>query len=140
MFLPSAQSKTNPFIGRWDLTVTTPAATYPGWLEIVEKDGKLEGRYQPRGGSVRPVSGVTVEGSRLTLTITAAAGQRPAVVWEATAKDNQIAGVQKRGDSVLGQFTGVPAPDCAGNRAPASGERVERISSSIPRSRSSTGS
>jgi hypothetical protein len=80
-------------------------------MEIVEKDGKLEGRYQPRGGSVRPASGVTVEGSRLTLTISTAAGQRPAVVWEATAKDNQIAGVQKRGDSVLGQFTGVPAPE-----------------------------
>ncbi len=111
MFLPSAQSKTNPFIGRWDLTVTTPGATYPGWMEIVEKDGKLEGRYQPRGGSVRPASSVTVEGSRLTLTITTAAGQRPAVVWEGTAKDNQIAGVQKRGDSVLGQFTGVPAPE-----------------------------
>ena len=105
MFLPSAQSKTNPFVGRWDLTVTTPAATYPGWMEIVEKDGKLEGRYQPRGGSVRPASSVTVEGSRLTLTLATA------VVWEATAKDNQIAGVQKRGDSVLGQFTGVPAPE-----------------------------
>jgi hypothetical protein len=113
IFLPSAQSEkgNNPFLGRWDLTVTTPAATYPGWMEIAEKDGKLDGRYQPRGGSVRPVSGVTVDGSRLTLTLTPAAGQRPAVVWEVTAMDNQIAGIQKRGDTVQGQFTGTPAPE-----------------------------
>lgn len=113
IFLPPAQSKkgSNPFIGRWDLTVTTAAATYPGWMEILEKDGKLESRYQPRGGSVRPVSSVTVDGSRLTLTLTPAAGQRPAVLWEVTANDHQIVGVQKRADKVIAKFTGVPAPE-----------------------------
>jgi hypothetical protein len=106
IFLSPVQSKDdNPFLGRWDLTVTAPSATYPGWMEIVEKDGKLEGRYQPRGGSVRPVSSVAVEGSRLTMTIS------PTVVWEATAKDHQIAGVQKRADKELAKFTGVPAPE-----------------------------
>jgi hypothetical protein len=111
VFLLPARSKgTNPFLGRWDLNVTTPDASYPGWMEIVEKDGKLEGRFQPRGGSVRPASSVAVEGSRLTLTLSPAVGKRPAVVWEVTAKDHQIAGVQKRGDTVLGRFTGTPAP------------------------------
>src|ERR1700730_3377634 len=89
----------NPFLGRWDLTVTTPSATYPGWLEVVEKDGKLQGRYQPRSGSVRPVSSVAVEGSRLTLTLS------PTVVWEVTAKDHRIVGVQKRADRELDKFT-----------------------------------
>jgi hypothetical protein len=106
LLLPAQSKKAdNPFLGRWDLTVTTPSATYPGWMEIVEKDGKLQGRYQPRGGSVRPASSVTVEGSRLTLTIS------PAVVWELTTKDHQIVGVQKRADKELAQFTGVPAPE-----------------------------
>ena len=79
-------------------------------MEIVEKDGKLEGRFQPRGGSVRPASSVALERSRLTLTLSPAGGKRPAVVWEVTVRDNQIAGVQKRGDTVLGRFTGTPAP------------------------------
>src|ERR1700730_9361376 len=111
-FLLAAESKkgANPFLGRWDLTITTPAATYPGWLEIVERGGKLEGRSQPRGGSVRPVSAVAIEGSHMTLALSPG-GKQPGVTWEVTANNNQITGVQKRGDTVLGQFTGLPAPE-----------------------------
>jgi hypothetical protein len=111
-FLLAAESKkgANPFLGRWDLTITTPAATYPGWLEIVERDGKLEGRSQPRGGSVRPVSAVAIEGSHMTLALSPG-GKQPGATWEVTANNNQITGVQKRGDTMLGQFTGVPAPE-----------------------------
>ena len=30
----------NPFLGRWDLTITPQSGTaYPGWMEITEKDG-----------------------------------------------------------------------------------------------------
>ena len=44
--------QTNPFVGRWDLTIAPQnGAAYPGWIEITEKDGKVEGRYQPRGGA-----------------------------------------------------------------------------------------
>jgi 3-keto-disaccharide hydrolase len=111
LILASVSLRANsPFTGRWDLTVTTPTAAYPGWMEIVEKDGKLEGRMQPRAGSVRPLSSVTLEGSRLTLTLSPPSGKQPAATWVVTAKDNQLMGVQKRGDTVLGQFTGVPAP------------------------------
>ena len=45
-----AQNGRSPFSGRWDITVTTPNATYPGWMELVEKDGQPVARYQPRGG------------------------------------------------------------------------------------------
>src|SRR5215472_1678364 len=98
----AAQSP-NPFLGRWDLTVTTPSAKYPGWMEIVERDGKLEGRFQPRAGSVRPITSLAMEGSHMNVTLSGGSGQRPAVTWEVSASDHKLAGVQKRGDTVAAQ-------------------------------------
>ena len=50
--LPLAAQDAKPFLGRWDITVTpTTGAPFPQWLEVEEKDGKIEGRFQPRGGA-----------------------------------------------------------------------------------------
>jgi hypothetical protein len=101
----------NPFLGRWDLVVTAKDATFPGWIEVVEKDGKLSGRFQPRGGGVRPATDVKIEGSVLTMTMTPAAEKRPAIAWEVTVNGNQISGAEKRGDAVMLKCTGVRAPE-----------------------------
>jgi len=112
LLLPALAKKgDNPFAGRWDITVTTPAATYPDWLEVVEKDGNWQARYQPRGGSVRPIASVQMVGEHLILTLTAAAGKRPAVTWDVTVKGDQLTGVQKRGDEVMSQLAGMRAPE-----------------------------
>ena len=37
------------FLGRWDMTVTPATGKpYPQWMELTDKDGKIEGRFQPR--------------------------------------------------------------------------------------------
>lgn len=117
-----AQRGKSPFAGRWDLTVTASDATYPSWMEVVEKDGNLEVRAQEREGSVHPVASANVDGSRLMVTVSAAAPARPATdtrpaadarpafTWELTAKGGKLTGVQKRGDIVQGQIAGVQAP------------------------------
>ncbi len=120
---PAAARAANPFAGRWDLTVKTPTVTYPSWVEVVEKDGELAVRAQTRTGNVRPVSGARMDGSRLIVTVSAATpaqpaseGKRerpaqPAFVWELEAKGGKLTGIQKRGDTVQGQITGVRAPE-----------------------------
>src|ERR1019366_9627439 len=51
----SASAQKSPYAGRWDLTVTPQTGSpFPQWMEITEKDGKLEGRFQPRGGAWGP--------------------------------------------------------------------------------------
>jgi hypothetical protein len=55
----------NPFIGRWALTIPAGGA---GWLGIEEKDGALKGSILWGGGSVVPVTGVTMEGDKLNIT------------------------------------------------------------------------
>lgn len=58
-------ASTNPFIGRWALTLPGGGA---GWLGVEEKDGKLQGFILWGGGSVLPVAEVKMEGDKLILT------------------------------------------------------------------------
>lgn len=101
----------NAFTGRWDLTIKTATATYPSWIEMMDKDGKPAVRVQPRGGSVRTLDDVKLEGNRLTLIISPAAEDRPAIAWELNVKNNLIKGAVKRGQETQGQIAGERAPE-----------------------------
>jgi len=111
LLLPArSQPAKNPFLGRWDLTVTTPRGAANQWMEIVEKDGKLDGRIQPGGGAVRPIVAAKMDGAHLVVTVTAA-GRGPETIWDLTAEGDKISGVQKRGDTSDTQIAGVRAPE-----------------------------
>ncbi len=99
-----------PFLGRWDMNVTPASGTpYPQWMELVEKDGKIEGRIQPRGGGWKPIRSATVESDKIV--ILQAAGRGPDVRWElkSSGKD-KITGIEKRGDADGPTLAGVRAP------------------------------
>jgi hypothetical protein len=109
------------YAGRWDLTVTTPEATYPSWLEITANESGYAARAQEREGGVHPAA-IKVEGQRLIVTVSPAAPARPAAdgrpaapareefVWDLTAKGGRLTGVQKRGGKDAGTIAGVLAP------------------------------
>lgn len=99
------------FLGRWDMTVTPATGpSYPQWMELVEKEGKIQGRVQPRGGGWRPILGATVQSGKLVVEVSAA-GRGPAINWELTSPGkDQIAGIEKRGDADGPKLVGVRAP------------------------------
>jgi hypothetical protein len=115
---PQLRSQTNPFAGRWDITVTPQDShPYPDWMELVDKGGKFDVRVQPRAGSVHPVQDVRMEGTRLTL------GVSRGVTWELEVtraafnpskgspfSTDRLTGVQKTGDAVTAHIAGVRAP------------------------------
>ena len=107
--LPTFAQGGNAFVGRWDLTLTTPRASWPQWMEIVAQDGKLDGRIQPRGGAVRPIVDAKLEGGRLSITVQAA-GRGPAITWDLTAEGDKLSGVQKQGENADTKIAGVRAP------------------------------
>jgi hypothetical protein len=111
LFAAPGKKGDNAFTGRWDLTIKTATATYPSWIEVMDKDGKPAVRLQGRGGTVRPVEGITLEGTRLTLVISPAAEDRPAIAWELNVKSNLITGAVKRGQETQGQIGGERAPE-----------------------------
>jgi hypothetical protein len=79
-------------------------------MELTEKGGKLEGRYQPRGGAWQPIAGAVVQNGHLIVTITAA-GRGPAVSWDLSGSGNSLSGVQKRGDTDGPKVAAVRAPE-----------------------------
>jgi len=100
----SGQGTKNPFLGRWDINVTTPQGSYPDWMEVTEKDGRLEAYIQPRSGGARRTKELKAQGSRLIINMPQ--GQ----FWELTAAGDKFTGVQKRGEETVAQIAGVRAP------------------------------
>jgi hypothetical protein len=109
--MPFSKTK-DPFVGRWDITVTLSAAPeYPDWLEITDEDGVPHARLQQRSGSVHPVESARYEGKHLILGISPPNAKGAPVTWEIYRNGPRLAGVIKRGDMVNAQITGVRAPE-----------------------------
>jgi hypothetical protein len=108
--LPALPQASKPFLGRWDLTLTSQRGSWPQWMEIVEKDGKVDGRIQPRGGAVRPIVDAKAEGSHLLITVQKAGGERnPEITWDVTVAGDKLSGTQKQG-TMEAKIEGVRAP------------------------------
>src|ERR1700722_6053288 len=80
-----AQDTGNPFVGRWDFNIATANNRGAAWLGVTEKDGQAEVWYQPTGGNVYKVKDFSVEGPHLTLSVSPATANRPAMTWELDA-------------------------------------------------------
>ena len=93
----------SPFVGRWDLTMVTPQATYPSWIEFADEGPAGVVRVVGRTGSVHPGNDVKVQGSHLTFA-------SPEGTWEVTASGHKLSGVQHQPKGGDVQFSGVPAP------------------------------
>jgi hypothetical protein len=104
----AAQTPANPFLGRWDLTITAGQDGYPDWLELSEKDGKLDAFVQPRSGGARHWDTVRLTNGHLIVTM--GGGRGPASVWDLTAQGDRLTGTLMRGDTVQAQIEGVRAP------------------------------
>ena len=105
-----SQTRSNPFLGRWDLTVTSSRGSSNQWIEIVEKDGKLDGRIQPGGGASHPIAAAKRDGSHLVVTVQAA-GKGPETTWDLAVEGNHLTGTQKHGDTASDvKIEGVRAP------------------------------
>src|SRR5262249_49620465 len=86
-----AAAQKNPFLGRWDLTVSNGRSMQNQWMELVEKEGALSGRIQPGGGASRPIVAAKMQDSHLIVTVQAA-GRGPEVTWDLTVDGNKISG------------------------------------------------
>ena len=106
----------NPFLGRWDLTITSNGETYPDWMEVTEENGGPKVRVQLRTGNVHPIE-AKMDGSRLLVTVPPpndAPESGPTDSWELTVKGDKIIGTQKHGSAEDGKVVGHRAPPLKG--------------------------
>jgi hypothetical protein len=109
--LPALPQSGKAFVGRWDLTLTAANnRSWPQWMEIVDKDGKLDGRIQPQGGAVRPIVDTKMEGDHLLITVAKGTNNRPDQIWDLTVAGNKLSGTQKQGTNET-KIEGVRAPE-----------------------------
>jgi hypothetical protein len=90
-------TKSNPFLGRWNFNLTTPTGTRACWLGVSEKNGAIEIMYQPTGGNVFQITKYKLKGSQLTLSLFKNKPKRPVTQWVLTASGDKLTGTQKRG-------------------------------------------
>jgi hypothetical protein len=85
------------FIGRWDITLTTPTGSAPSWLEI-DSSGReaLVGRITGVVGSARPITQILVLGDSFHFSVPAQ--------WEAGQGNLSVTG-NLRGDRLIGRMT-----------------------------------
>src|ERR1019366_7445109 len=108
----TASAQKSPYAGRWDLTFTPQTGNpFPQWMEITEKNGKVGGRFQRRGGAWRPLAAAKADNGHLILTLAAGTAGGPATIWDFTLAGDKLAGVEKRGDTAGPRIAGVRAPE-----------------------------
>src|SRR5262245_31892113 len=60
-----AKSSVGAYVGRWDITATTPTGKQVFWLEVKEENGTMSGSFLYRAGSVYKLTSVSVENGEL---------------------------------------------------------------------------
>ncbi len=107
LFTPAFAQSNSPLLGRWDFNMAPTGAT---WLGISNHGGSLDVWYQPTGGNVVQEKDFKADGAHISITISPAANNRPATVWELDASGDKITGAEKRGDRST-PLNGVRAPE-----------------------------
>jgi hypothetical protein len=100
----------NPFLGRWDITATTPKATYPYWLEVKEENGQLAGWFQDRWGSVRKLPEIAREGNELVFSFGPPKAGAPKPVHRAHVENGRLIGELTTGADKV-PWVGVRPPE-----------------------------
>jgi hypothetical protein len=98
----------NHFLGKWNITGDAPHASYVYWLEVKEKDGKLEVWFLNRGGSAFKPEQPAIEGGKLTFTVK----EKQPQPFEARIEGDRLAGTFRTEKETV-NFHGVRPPKWA---------------------------
>jgi hypothetical protein len=115
-----------PFLGRWDLTLTAPGHEYPSWLEIAEEGGQLKARLTSRWGHARPLPKVDLSQGQITFVSPKEEEDRKDdMVFVGKLSGKMLIGTTTGPDGTPWQWTGERAPDLNREHEPIWGKTVQ---------------
>ena len=120
-YASSPASAPGDVAGRWDLTVGTGVDSYPSWLEILRKDGKLSGHFVGRVGSARPIKKIEFGNNTLKFSLPP---QYEKMKSDLVFEGKLVSGGKRLEGTTTGEdgkpltWAGVPAPALPANPAP----------------------
>ena len=116
--------------GRWDLTATEGAVSYPMWMEILAGP-PAGGRLQLKYGHALPLTDVVVEGNRIRFPMPSENPVENPAQFSLTITGDSLAGeiVPPTGSKI--RIRGVRAPTLERARAPAWGRELDLLAGGI---------
>lgn len=91
--------------GNWTISIATPLGTQHVVLELIERDGKIEGVARGAAETV-PMVNPVLEGNRLTWTQTISKPMRLHLAFEVTFAGDTLSGTSKAGILPTSRVTG----------------------------------
>lgn len=115
--------------GRWDMTVTEQADTFPMWLEI--RDGMPPtGVMQPRGGHALETGAPVVDGDHVTFDLTGEWEPSGLRRFDAELRGDSLIGALVRDDGSI-PFTAVRAPSLTRTGVPVWGDEIDLLEDGV---------
>ena len=104
----TAFTEDDAFLGKWDITATTPSGPHAYWLELKQENGALTGYFLNRGGSVLKLPQVAIDNGELTFS-PISAPNRPKPVFKAKVSGHKLLGSATVGSNTF-TWVGVRPP------------------------------
>ena len=115
----------NPYLGRWDLTVSAPGHEYPSWLSLTEKDGKLAAEFVGRWGNARPLPKAEITNGTLTfVSPKAEEDSKTDMVYEGKLTSDTLTGKVNAPDGGTWTWSGKRAPVLPEIKSPKWGKTI----------------
>jgi len=79
-----------PFLGRWDVTASASGETFPLWFELIDRAGRVEGRFQGRDGHAVPIDAIKIAGAQVRFRVSDDdyTGTFSSDAWQGTGKES----------------------------------------------------
>jgi hypothetical protein len=122
----SPKASGQSFLGRWDLTLTTPGREYPSWLEVTQEGGQFKARMVSRWGHARPLPKVEISGDHITFVSPKEEEDRKDdMVFQGKLSGDKLTGTTTGPDGTAWQWTGVRAPSLKRKSPPTWGKAIQ---------------
>lgn len=120
----SESSAIKSYLGRWDLTVKTPAQERPSWIELSERSGQVEGLMVGFWGHATPTGQVEVKDGGVEFTAPQGIGFGDGTRLRAKLVSGQLVGTATSSKGASWQLTGSRAPALARTSASKWGKPI----------------
>ena len=112
------------YLGRWDLTVTTPTRKRPSWIEISANHGRIEGLMVGLWGHATPTGEIRIKRGEIELTVPKDEGFPDGTQLRGRLAGGGLVGTATAPNGASWRWTGRPAPALERKRAPKWGEPI----------------
>ncbi|HEV2136117.1 MAG TPA: DUF1080 domain-containing protein [Terracidiphilus sp.] len=121
----ASASSVQPFLGRWDMTITTPSGSVPSWLYLYEEGGALKAMMTGRWGNARALPKVSISNDTLTFVDPKEEeGANSDLIFHANLKNGRLAGTANGPDGAPWTWAAVRAPSLVRSGTPKWGAPI----------------